>query len=780
MKVAIVKQYHNRFHYGHLLQSYALTRAVGDLDGVAHCRQVKIKTEATSALQKLEHMFRKRGFFAAFMLLFNMGTQMGSGKFIKRKYAKRLRGVEAFHHDVIPHSEVVYSAFNARESLNDYDIFITGGDHVWRSRYDGLQPMWWLDFVPSTKKKISYAASVSCDGLTEEEAEKVADWLADYHAISLKERHGRELIQGIVGETKNVHHAIDPTLLLSRDEWDEICSERKVSEKYIFAYLLGLSRKQRKFVMQFAKSKNMKVVTLPYVHDHAFHFADLFFGDFRPSDTSPEDFISLIKHAEYVFTDAFHGTIFSAIYQKDFYVFRHDQDHRIHSCVHDLLQTFSAEHRLINASDGIGTLSTIAPIDYAITIKNIDALKKDSLAFLQNALYSDLIVPKPQKPTSKSKSQCSACHACVSACPHESMAMSTDDEGFLYPVIHEALCTHCGICSDVCPFKVKEGKTNTPAAYAAYVQDEALRKISSSGGMFGYVAEQIIGRGGVVFGCKLNDTHEAIHAYTETLDGLPPFYGSKYVQSVIGKSFQQVKAFLAQGREVLFVGTPCQVEGLHAYLGKNYDHLYLVDFICHGVPSPKFWGKYVAYRTAKAGSPPQKISFRQKDFGWKLFSMSFSFENDTKYLGKLGKDPYLAMFLADYCLRPSCYSCKTKSVNRVSDLTLADFWGAGAIDPKLDDDQGLSLLLVHSDKGEQMLRAEGLWRVPVDFSKAIKHNRSYYASAGRPPERSVFLTEIDDVPLNTVFKKYHHPNQMRNITLFPLKMVWRMLKKVMK
>ena len=780
MKIAIVSDYHHRFRYGSLLQSYALTRVVSDLDGVAHCQQLKIEIETKSASQRLEHMFRKRGFFNSFILLFRMGAQMLSGKFIKRKYAARLSALKAFRDNTIPHSGTVYSIANISESLNEYDIFITGGDHVWSSCYDGLQPMYWLDFVPSTKKKISYAASVSCDHFTKEEREKVADWLADYHAISVREQSGRDLIQEIVGEKKNVFHAIDPTLLLSRDTWDEICSERKVSEKYIFAYFLHLSRKQRKFIMQFAKSMGMKVVALPYIHDHAFRFSNLSFGDFRPNDTSPEDFISLIKHAEYVFTDALHGVIFSAIYQKDFYVLHCDREHNVSPCVHGILQTFAAEHRLVNVSVGIGALSAIAPIDYATVTKHIDTLKKDSLAFLQNALQSDLIAPKPQLPTSKSKSQCSGCHACVSACPYGCMSMKADDEGFLYPVIHEALCIKCGICSDICPFKLQEGKTNAPVAYAAYTQNEELRKNSSSGGMFGYVAEQIIGRGGLVFGCKLNDHHEAVHSYTQSLDGLPPFYGSKYVQSVIGKSFRHVQEFLDQGREVLFVGTPCQVEGLNAYLGKTYDHLYLVDFICHGVPSPKFWEKYVAYRANKAGAHPQNISFRRKDFGWKLFSMSFSFENNTEYVGKLGKDPYLAMFLADYGLRPSCYSCKTKSIKRVNDLTLADFWGADTIDTGLDDDKGLSLLLVHSDKGEQLLQAEGLWRVPVDFSKAIKHNPSYYRSAKRPAERSTFLAEIDEMPLHAVFKKYHNPNKVRRLAFFPLRMAWRVLKKVMK
>ena len=194
------------------------------------------------------------------------------------------------------------------------------------------------------------------------------------------------------------------------------------------------------------------------------------------------------------------------------------------------------------------------------------------------------------------KSDCVGCFACCSICPVDCIAMQDDKEGFLYPFYHDKKqCINCGCCKKVCPVITQRNDSKPLGVYAAKNPDEKIRLQSSSGGIFTLLAEHIINEGGVVFGARFNENWEIIHSYAETIEGVATFRGSKYVQSKIGESYKQAKFFLTMGggRKVLFSGTPCQIAGLKAFLQKDYSNLLTVDFVCHGVPSPLVWKKYL-------------------------------------------------------------------------------------------------------------------------------------------------------------------------------------------
>ena len=194
---------------------------------------------------------------------------------------------------------------------------------------------------------------------------------------------------------------------------------------------------------------------------------------------------------------------------------------------------------------------------------------------------------------SPTKYDCTGCGACHSVCPKSCILMRQDSEGFLYPVIDDISCTRCGKCKNICPANYQGAARKPLNVYAAKNMDEEIRRQSSSGGIFSLLAEHVIQEGGVVFGARFNDTWDVVHDYTETVEGLAVFRGSKYVQSVTGETYIQAKKFLKDGRKVLYSGTPCQIAGLKAFLQGDHNNLLTVDLVCHGVPSPLVWKKYL-------------------------------------------------------------------------------------------------------------------------------------------------------------------------------------------
>jgi coenzyme F420-reducing hydrogenase beta subunit len=354
------------------------------------------------------------------------------------------------------------------------------------------------------------------------------------------------------------------------------------------------------------------------------------------------------------------------------------------------------------------------------------------------------------------KKDCMGCHACSNICPQRCISMENDSEGFLYPEVDCAKCIKCGLCVKACPVINKTMVDNDPIAYACINTNEKIRLDSSSGGIFTLIAEQIIDEDGVVFGASFDDNLELIHSYVDKKDELSKFRGSKYVQSKIGDTYYQAKVFLRQGRKVLFSGTPCQIAGLKLYLGQSYDNLFCVDIVCHGVPSPKAFKKYIDYIERKFGLKTRRIAFRRKNEGWKRYSIAFTFENGLEHLQTNDKDIYIKAFLKNVCLRPSCYACEFKSLHRQSDMTLADFWGIQKVLPEMDDDKGTSLIFVNSDSGKLMLKNIGSKTIckKVDINYAVKHNSAAVESVGFNSKREKFFNDLDCTPFNQLVNKY--------------------------
>lgn len=356
------------------------------------------------------------------------------------------------------------------------------------------------------------------------------------------------------------------------------------------------------------------------------------------------------------------------------------------------------------------------------------------------------------------KSQCCGCNACVQICPKQCIRMQEDCEGFLYPLVNDDMCVDCKLCEKVCPI-INQNEPRRPLkVYAAMHPDEDIRLNSSSGGIFTLLAEQIIDEGGVVFGARFDEYWEVKHDYTETKEGLAVFRGSKYVQSRIGNTYQQAENFLKQGRKVMFTGTPCQIAGLKRFLRKEYENLLAVDFVCHGVPSPKVWRMYLDETLARQGIGKntvlshailrqkfiRSIDFRSKLTGWKKYSFALTLteasadgeENSVLLSSVFTENPFMRAFLADYILRPSCYACPSKSGKSNSDITIGDLWGVDRFNPSIDDDKGLSLVMLHNDKASAILAKCNL--EDVDYLSAFNSNPSIERSVSIPVNRTYF------------------------------------------
>lgn len=343
------------------------------------------------------------------------------------------------------------------------------------------------------------------------------------------------------------------------------------------------------------------------------------------------------------------------------------------------------------------------------------------------------------------KSSCNGCSACAMVCPKGCISMEPDAWGFRYPKIDTERCINCGLCEKVCPVMTERPIQTETKAYSACNMSDSVRLSSSSGGVFTILAEYVISRGGVVFGAVFDENWDVVHAFAESIPELDKFRGAKYVQSYVGNSYQKAKAFLEDGRDVLFSGTPCQIGGLKAYLGKEYENLICQDMICHGVPAPGIWRKYLKELEGKAGAPARTVSFRCKMRGWKNYVMSIVFKNGKAYQKIPVLDPYMRAFLSDLSLRPSCFECKHKGISRQADITLADFWGIEQVQPQMDDNKGTSLILIHSEKGKNLLRVmEGKAIVQtINLDEAIRHNPSAIKSASMPHNYSGFMKAVN-------------------------------------
>lgn len=738
-------------NYGSQLQTFALQQALTNL-GV-ETEIIKYKQNPWKQLKRVTN--------PSFLLM--KEKSIARNIVCKLKYTDIAKGLktrakifEEFKSSHCQYSPLISERSALKQYVMDYKAVILGSDQVWHPANLEMD-YFTLSFVPDSIPKIAYAPSFGVAKIPNRQVEKTKAYLSRFDAISVREDTGANIVNQLTGKTAPV--VCDPTALLTKSQWDRVRSKKTyVNDKYIFCYFLGTNRAHRDFAKKIQALTGYKIVALQHLDELVKE--DIAFGDIKPYNVGPQDFVTCIANAEIVLTDSFHGTMFSIYYHKNFYTFSRFTEGEKDSTnmrITSILNTLGLNDRHYTTTENPESC-LVNNVEWNNVDEKLSQFRQASLDYLNAVVqkYNLKSVNKGEKSiASKKKDLCTGCTACVYVCPKECITMRSDHEGFLYPAVDSTKCIQCGICSKVCPVNNKneqlEGK-----AFAARNEDISVRMTSSSGGMFNAIATWVINHNGVVAGAKFNEHMQVHHVLIDNLKDLKPLQASKYVQSDLRDVFSEIKRILLEDRYVFFCGTPCQAAGLKHYLKRDYDNLFVADVICYGVPSPGIFNKFVKYMEDKHQSPMREFYFRDKTYGYASPNLKAIFENGSIEQMTSDVKSFTKTFFAGVTTRPSCFNCAFKSSSRETDFTLGDFWTVSNVDRHMDDDTGATLLFVHSEKGINIIeQLDGITLKEIDYGEAVRNAGPMLLHSAKPNiKRDAFFANIDKIGYKRCVARY--------------------------
>lgn len=606
--------------------------------------------------------------------------------------------------DVKGYRESDPDEFRMKEITKDYDLVILGADELWSANPKSIRYTPEFFGYDITAKHCAYA---TCGTLFNADDSKllnrVKEGLNSFDEVAVRD----EYTVGFVGELRGERPAVvlDPTLLYP---YFIRKYEDSGNDRYVLLYGSEYNEAQREYIISKAAEMNAAIYAMGWPQDFADRFLD---------PENAEEFQKCFACSQYCFPSTFHGTVFSILHHKQF-VTMNSELRGIK--IRDLLERLELKDRLFIDAD-----TEYGNIDYDKVEEKLLILRKDSEAYLKGIL--EKYCRKTISDVTGDRKSCTGCAACENICPKGAIRMTIDEEGFAYPVIDKDLCVKCDACRQVCP------SLNRPEAcrgeiLGAVHRDNDKRIASSSGGAFRALAEAVLADGGIVYGASFDESFLVTHAGVSDEEGLNKLRGSKYVSGDI-KVYEEIRKELEEGREVLFSGTPCETAGMRSYLTKclgkdRLAKLYLCDIVCHGLPSPLVFNEYLAMQEQKFQSKVNYVNFRNKDKGWEHQQLELGFENGAVYTSTTDADPYYILYFANLCDRPSCHQCPYASYDRISDITLGDYWGnEDSVAPFDEKEKGVSLLLVNTEQGRRLLKraiSAGLDIHPGDMKSAYQ------------------------------------------------------------
>lgn len=682
-KVGIIT-YHHYYNYGSALQAYALQKAIEGIDKSYKAEIIDYRAQDDYQRSRIQMLMLRLRRLPTYIKEWNRVKTL-------QKYGHVLKLKEPafdkfFDSQFVTNGKAFHSFSDLNKESLCYDIMVTGSDQTWSPQI-GFKPAMFLEFGPSNALRIAYAPSIGVSKLSKDQKDYLNLHLQSFESISCRERLGTELLNECV-KGKEIVNVLDPTLLLTKDDWNNIAIKPKIEGDYILCYFIGHKEYYRRIAEQLSEDLHLPLYYIPA------SWQELGKNNILISEAGPREFLGLIRNARLVLTDSFHGTAFSINYRKSFYSFTKIEGGKgasDNSRLYDILSKFHLEDRLYDKAGHI----QFSDIDYTVANEHINAERELSLSFLKQALKDNRIC---------SHEDCTGCMACEAVCQHNAIKIEKDSMGFLFPKKDLDCCVSCGLCNNRCP-------NNTPPVFqapmeslvATAISDEE-RNTSTSGGLASVFSRYFIKEGGVVYGCTAVDAKGIHHIRVDIEENVELLKGSKYVQSNMHGVITSIKNDLESGRNVLFIGTPCQVAGLKSFLRKPYESLFTIDFVCHGVPSQQLLNDIISHEYPDYRIDDLKIDFRFKDKkGDSKYGIKLSDINGVcKFKETYPDSRYIAGFLGGMFYRESCYQCHYTNSERVSDITLGDFWDKDK-DYMEVGNNGLSMLLVNSAKGKFLL-----------------------------------------------------------------------------
>ena len=733
MKAGLVTFYHLH-HYGALLQAAATQRALESLGW--ECETIDYFVNQDNRILKPPT---------------SLGRAANDAHSALHYRALRRRWLR-FEEFAKTHLALTSRRYASWEELRDaglpYDLLISGSDQIWNPTIfpDGrFDPVFFGTFSPL--RKIAYAPSFGVSHIPEGMEAELKGYLDGFSYLSVRERQGREIVREIAGREAAV--VLDPTLLLTAAEWSALAAAPPRQGAYILCYCIARPGPLEPYIQRLAEETGLPVLQLCGTRRGVHPKAKLIL------DAGPAEFLSLFQNAAYVCTNSFHGTAFAVQFQRPFFtsVAPAELQEPESSRTFSLLSRLGLTERIVGKGD---TADLYDIPDWSAADRRLNAARQGAMAYLKAALadepYEEETPPAASGgPVLADRTHCTGCTACRNICPKGAISMVRDKEGFAFPAVDPEKCVHCGACTAVCPMLHPREVRPLPAAFAAWNRNADLRRDSTSGGAFSALADYVLEGGGVVFGAALDGKQHLRHIACFRKEDLWRLRGTKYVQSDLDDAFQAVKKYL-ETRQVLFSGTPCQVDGLYRYLGSRPENLTTCDLVCHGVPSPGVWEDMARYIEKKRGRELQTVRFRNKVEGWKNSHFTAVYDDGTVDTQPLFETAYGRAFGRALFLRPCCYRCPYACMNRPGDFTLGDLWGLRPDEFPDQQPRGISLLLVNSPHGSYIFDRLSLSLQPFPIERAIAGNPRLASPITQPEDRPAFFAAYALEPFDQVVR----------------------------
>lgn len=657
------------------------------------------------------------------------------------------------------------------------DVLVIGSDEVFNCIQKNANVGYSLELFGknnNAEKVITYAASfgnTTFDKLKKYKKDKeISELLSKIETISVRDNNSGEIVEKLTN--KKVVYNLDPVLIYDYMNDCENIPKLDIQEKYmiVYAYNGRISKEESKWIKEYANKKGYKIYSIGGAQKCADKFIDC----------SPFEVLAYFKNAECIITDTFHGSIFSIIANKNFVTLVRKSvgnEYGNEEKLTDLLSRLELENRITYDIEKAEEILN-KEIDYDKVNDIIEKQRKLSIEYLKNNLNKF----EDKKYIQNTKENCCGCGACVNICPKKAITLEEDEYGFKYPKIDFNKCINCGLCKKVCNFKKEKQKIDKNVkAYAAVSEKKEILLKSASGGIFATIAKNILDNKGIVYGCSMDYKNiKAEHIRIENEKDIVKLQGSKYVQSDLKDIYLKIKKDLDDNKIVLFSGTPCQVDGLYGFLlGKEYDNLFTIDIICHGVPSEKMFKDYIKFIEKKENIKITNYIFRDKTNGWGLYAKYFFETQKRKRRYKIipsFKSSYYQMFLDSLTYRENCYKCPYAGTKRIGNITIGDFWGIEQEHSielnkrNIKSKNGVSCILVNDSKGEKLIQTYGLnlELIESEYKKVANHNNQLNESSLKKEERKKIFNIYMKNGYEELDKWYYKKNRFKNL----LKTIW--------